>query len=386
MAEDLLTLDLSRVYLEIDETVQQLAWQASRGLSTPASCWRAYLNQLCLNTVSPWLEAESSLGRALSVPKPSLLPTLWEFVTGSAVVLGPWRFILLPTESIDLETLSVPQEWVDIPGWAGDYYLTVQANLDEGWLQVANFTTHRQLKEKGTYDWRDRTYRLDATVAIDDLNVLWVSQDLYPEEAKRMAVADLPALSKDQADSLIQRLGMANANSLPRLAIPFEPWAALLTHGGWRRQLAEHRWGRPERPSVIDWLTTSIDHLSQQIGWQTVSYTAATSSRGSDIAPVQTALTRPISIANQAYQLEISPQGGQVWRFALRSAVPGGLVPADLTLRLLTEDRHSFEGNEVTAYEPVESIFIDVELAPGEGIVWETQPIDNQYDPEILRF
>ena len=211
MTDDALTLDLSQVYLEIDHIAQQQAWPKSRALATPSSRWQAYLNQLCLETVCPWLAEESNRGKALPCPKAALLPTVWELVTGSAVEVGPLRFILLPTETIDLETLTVPQEWVDIPEWIGDYYLTVQVNVDEGWLRIAHFATHAQIKDKAEYDWRDRTYRLDNSHTISDLNVLWISQELYPEEVKRVAVAPLPTLAKAQAENLIQRLGQAEA-------------------------------------------------------------------------------------------------------------------------------------------------------------------------------
>ncbi|MGF1568399.1 MAG: DUF1822 family protein [Nodosilinea sp.] len=389
MTDNLLTLDLSRVYLEIDAAVQQRAWQDSRGASTPASRWNSYLNQICIDTVLPWLEAESTPSRALTTPKPPLLPTIWELVTGSAVEVGPGRLILLPTESIDLETLEVPQEWVDIPTWVGDYYLTLQVNLDEGWLHVANFATHRQLKEKAEYSWQDRVYRQDASDTISDLNVLWVAQALYPAEVKRVAVAALPWLAKAEASSLIQRLGQTHTTPIPRLAIPFERWGALLAHGGWRRQLAETRWGRPSQPSVLDWLSASIDRVSQQVGWQAVSYEAVAAARGHEGPQTQTALSRQVLIAGGTYLLQISPsvdQGTHGWRFELRNAVPAGQVPAGLTLRLLTEDLQPFENNEVTATEPIDSIFIDVELMPSEGIVWDTSPTADQYDAEILRF
>lgn len=397
MTEDMLTLDLGRVYLEIDARVQQRAWQTSQTLATPASRWRAYLNQLCLETVRPWLEAESSAGRAYPSPQPPLLPTIWELVDGTAVELGAWRYILLPTEAVDLETLDVPQEWVDIPQWIGDYYLTVLVNLDQGWVQVAHGATHYQIKQTARYDWRDRTYRLNAAEAIGDLNVLWVSQELYPEEVKRMAVAPLPTLAKAQADSLIQRLGQADTTPLPRLAVPFERWGALVAHGGWRRQLAATRWGEAASPSVLDWLGQQIDRLSQQVGWQGITLEAAgAGARGSGTASPQTALARHLTIEGETYLLQVSPQrnqdqinqdqGNQAWRFELRHLLPAGKVPPGLTLTLLTEDLQSFAGNQVTAHEPVESIYIDVELAPGEGLVWQTSPVADQYDSEILRF
>ena len=63
-----------------------------------------------------------------------------------------------------------------------------------------------------------------------------------------------------------------------------------------------------------------------------------------------------------------------------------GVVPEGVTLRLLTEDLQPFANNEVTAAEPVESLYVDVALSPGEGIVWATEPEADAYESEILRF
>ena len=390
MDDDTLTLDLDRVYLEIDSTRQQEAWQASQALATANSRWRAYLNQVCLATVQPWLESEYAAGQALPSPQPALLPTMWELVTGSAIEVGPWRFILVPTEAIDLEELRVPQEWVDVPSWVGDYYLTVQINLDEGWVHIANFTTHAQLRDKSQYDWRDRAYALKQGDAISDLNVLWIAQELYPEEVKRASVPALPSLPLDHANALIEQLGNVEAVPLPRLAIPFERWGALLAHGGWRSQIAHARWGRPTPLSALDWLSRGVTRLGRQLGWEAVSYEAAIAGARSDQATsTQTALTRQVNIDGMAYALQISPLSGltgQSWRFALHPVQPGGRIPAGVSLRLLTEDLQPFERNEVMANEPAENIFIDVELTPGEGVVWETTPKASQYEPEILRF
>jgi hypothetical protein len=55
-------------------------------------------------------------------------------------------------------------------------------------------------------------------------------------------------------------------------------------------------------------------------------------------------------------------------------------------LRLLTEDLQVFEGNEDVALTAKEQLYIDVTLAPGEGLVWEIEPFPENYDREILHF
>ena len=65
---------------------------------------------------------------------------LWEFVTGFALNLGKSRLVIIPSETIDTDEFSVPQEWVDIPELAADYYLAVQVNFEDRWLRVWGFS------------------------------------------------------------------------------------------------------------------------------------------------------------------------------------------------------------------------------------------------------
>ncbi|MEH2053558.1 MAG: DUF1822 family protein [Nostoc sp.] len=70
----------------------------------------------------------------------------------------------------------------------------------------------------------------------------------------------------------------------------------------------------------------------------------------------------------------------------LRNTNPDAMIPAGFKLRLLTEDLQPFVNNEDTATEAIPQLYIDVELEPGEGLVWEVEPTPDEYDREILRF
>ncbi|MEL6352707.1 MAG: DUF1822 family protein, partial [Cyanobacteria bacterium J06627_28] len=72
------------------------------------------------------------------------------------------------------------------------------------------------------------------------------------------------------------------------------------------------------------------------------------------------------------------------WRFTLQKLT--GLIPAGVTLSLLTEALQPFENNAATSNEPTESLYVDVALAPDEAIVWAVTPTPEQYEAEILRF
>ena len=64
----------------------------------------------------------------------------------------------------------------------------------------------------------------------------------------------------------------------------------------------------------------------------------------------QTALSKAVTIEGEGYRLQLSKilsEQPNAWRFELRKL--NGVVPAGITLRLLTEDLQPFENNEVTA-------------------------------------
>jgi Protein of unknown function (DUF1822) len=378
----------SQLCLEIPAAQRAIASQQSQNFSTSNACWNAYLNSLCVSAVLPWLQeefdAQAKVWQGLTA-----YTHFWEFVNGIAITLNNIRFLLIPSESIDLDEMRVPQEWLDIPSWSADYYLAVQVEPDEGWVRVWGYATHQQLKTMGTYDASDRTYLLNAEDAIADISVLWVARQLGIEDSTKAAVAPLPALSLAQADSLLARLG-DRAVIVPRLAVPFTLWGALLEHGGWRKQLYQRRLGRQEQWSAIEWLQRGVSQFAEQWGWERVSLQGTwQGARGEETIAPSSVLSRQLTIEGQAYELRVIPIGNleeRIWRFELRNTAIGGTVPSGFKLRLLTEDLQSFDNNEDVAPEVVERLYVEVAIAPGEGLVWEVEPTPEDGDLEILRF
>ncbi|MEB3277599.1 MAG: DUF1822 family protein [Lyngbya sp.] len=254
-----LLAEATQLRLEISPTLSDQAWQQSQPYSTPSRRWSAYLNQLCLDTLVPWLQEEYDS----VVQSETLLPNLWELVEGAVITLADQtRLILIPSETIDTDEFRVPQEWVDIPSWIGDYYLAVQVNPDEQSVKVWGYTTHAHLKTEGRYNWRDRTYSLDGSELIGDLNVLWVARQFCPTEQTRSPIAPLSRLTPVEAENLVQRLSRPDV-LVPRLAIPFERWAALLEYNQ-GQPLSQQRQGQ----GAID-LSRWLENLFET-GWQSI--------------------------------------------------------------------------------------------------------------------
>ncbi|MBF2064493.1 MAG: DUF1822 family protein [Calothrix sp. C42_A2020_038] len=352
--------------------------------STAGAYQRALINQLCLDAFL-WMLREEFAITSTVFPNNAALASIWEFVNGTAINFGNARLVLMPTLAMDGDELRVPQEWIDIPEWVGDYYLAVQVNPDEGWVRIVGYTNHRNIKTLGVYNSSDRTYSVESEDLIQNLNVLWLTIQYYPEVTKA-EVPVLPPLPQAQADNLIQRLG---ANTVfPRLEIPFQLWGELLAHGGWRQRLYELRQGITQQASVIQWLQDGVSNFATQLGWLRQEFVVAPSGMRSQEA-TSIGISRQLLIANNTYDLRIFSQGNAeelIWRFELRSSNSENLIPAGLKLRLLTEDLQPFPNNEDSATAPVEMLYVEVMLESGEGIVWEVEPTPKDYEREVLRF
>jgi Protein of unknown function (DUF1822) len=239
-----------QLWLEFSESEQKTALPVTQNYSYEAARHRAFLNRLALAVLLPELSAASATSAQLASSE-----NLWEFVTGFAVNLGKNRLVIIPSENIDTDEFSAPQEWVDIPELVADYYLAVQVNLEDRWLRVWGFSTHDKLKTEGRYDPGDRTYSLDVEDLFENLNTLWVYQQLCP--AEKADIQPLPTLSHNQIERFIGDLGKPSLYS-PRLKMPFAQWGALLAVEDLRGQLYNRRIGKEFALQKVVNLTESI--------------------------------------------------------------------------------------------------------------------------------
>ncbi len=387
MTVDLETLSLNNptnLWLEIPESQQTKIWSGSQAFSTDNRRWMAYLNRLSSQVFLPWLQQEHAQN-AKVFPNSATLPSIWEVTNGTGISFNGKKMVLIPSEAFDISELRVPQEWVDIPSWSADYYLAVQVNVESGYIRIWGYTSQAYLKNMGTYDAGDRTYCLDKEHLISNLNIVWIARQLCPEEITKNETASLPELSTTQANNLIDRLGSQVIN--PRQAIPFTMWGALLENGGWRQRLYEQRQGMPKQWSIRQWIQTEVSEAARQFGWGSIVQPSMEGARGT-ATPQATTLIKKITISGSEYDLLVQPKGrieDRIWRFELRRATVGELIPVGVKLMLLTEDLQPFDGNQAQARTPVESLYIDVALGEAEeGLVWNTQPISDDYEYEVL--
>lgn len=256
---------LTQLTLEVPAAVQQESWQQSQSASSARGQWQTFLNHLCVTVFLPWLQTEY-VPTATTNLNTRTLPKVWDVVNGTALSFDAKRLVLIPDKSLDTSELRVPQEWVDVPQWAGDYFLAVQVNPEAGWLQVWGYTTHAMLKTMGNYDPIDRTYFLDAQQVIQDVSALWVVHQVAVDEVTQATIAPLPTVPVAQADHLLQRLASLEIDQ-PRLELPFELWGALITDDIWRQRLYQQRQGEAVTASRVTQLGQWLQNRFET-GWQ----------------------------------------------------------------------------------------------------------------------
>lgn len=255
-----------QIDLNISRPESAVIWQEAQKQSNPMASYNAYLNRLSVATILPWLE---DFMAAKSIDRPSIefteyrLCSVLELVNGTAIQFGGKRLVLIPADDLDSEEFIVPQEWVDIPSWMGDYYLAVGVNLDgdeeDCWIRLWGFATHQQIKTEGKYDVNFRTYSLKLDRLIQDLTVMPMTLGIQQRET----VNPLSPLSAEEANRLIQNLGNSGIYS-PRLRsqVPFEKWAALLENDQWRQQLYDRRMGVASRKVVVELVADKASELT----------------------------------------------------------------------------------------------------------------------------
>lgn len=273
-----------QIWLKLSTELQTSAWQRSQNHSHASACCNAYLNDLCVNTFVSWLEAwfeEEQFADEMPNQQPApikifqeiFLPSIWEFVNGTAIDIGEIRLALIPSETTDIEEACIPQEWVDIPQWRADYYLAVQVNLDnpeEAWIRFWGYISHEKLKKKGLYEESDRAYYIEQRHLAKDLDLMLL--DPQPVLEPNLRAEPVPRLSTRAVNSLLEQLSHSSVDS-PRLRVEFEQWAAFLVNEEWRQKLYERRLQPVVSTPISHPTRINLGAWFQQVfesGWQSV--------------------------------------------------------------------------------------------------------------------
>jgi len=254
------------VWLEISEEQQKITWKKTENYSFPGNKWQAYLNQLTLTSVLAWLVEDFDW--TVSVWKNDKLSSIWEFITGSKIIVEQQEIVIIPCLSVsgfdddDFE-FAIPAEWVDIPDWTGDYYLPVEIDVEQGKMHIVGYVSYDKIKEKAEYDEGDRTYYLEQNDLILDPNVLLLSLKLSLEKPQKKVREKLQKISSNQAKMFLEKLGNPQI-VLPKNQVNFNTWKALLANDEWREKMYQMR-TIPLKVFISQWVNNIVNE-----GWKTV--------------------------------------------------------------------------------------------------------------------
>ncbi len=313
-------IPITQLALAIPTAMSDLAWQQAQVYRSADSRWNFYLNSVASQLLVEYLVEDFPQIRVWQETN------TWQFVNGSVLELNDKRIVLLPSRAIDNSELVVPQEWLDIPDWAGDYFLAIQIDSDAEMLHCWGYMTHQMLKSKAAYDASDRNYYLNSHFLITDVSGLWAIQQLNPTEVTQTTIAPLLGMTTIQADNLLQRL-VSVAN--PRLEIPFELWGALICDRNWRLQLARLRQGETE--PGLNRLSGWMQNLFVS-GWQAVEDFLG---EDADLAFALRQTATEVSTARRAKALELADRSVLL----LISAVPESDDRLGIQVQLRSRDR-----------------------------------------------
>lgn len=256
--------------LEISPSVITTAETLINCQSTPSAAWRAYYHHIAIATLITWLQAHRPEPITPWLP-PEEQRAFWEGVGGAALQWGEVRIALFATETEDLETWEIPQEWVDLPAFVADYYLAVELHIEadpaDSWLAVVGYATHGMVRE--SHRTEEHCYALPRQALVDDLYLLFLSQRLFGRRWSR--VSAVPQFLPPVRESL---LATCVAAGEPRLALPFEQWGGLFSVAAWRSHLYRERMAQGGREGRIlslgRWLRQWESEIEQAIsqGWQ----------------------------------------------------------------------------------------------------------------------
>jgi Protein of unknown function (DUF1822) len=196
---------------------------------------RVDLNQLCMVAVKKWLSEIFDLELKSVFPcifgGKDNLEFISKLVNGFALQVGKTRLVFIPSQSIDLTEIEIPQEWVDLPNWVGDYYIPIQVDVEGKYLHLWTFISHYDLKNNGEFDRVFRNYEIADGAGSKSLDVLFTACELHSLgelTPKRAEIAPVPILATDEANKLIKQLQQHRSGFSPRLESPSSSWGAIL--------------------------------------------------------------------------------------------------------------------------------------------------------------
>jgi Protein of unknown function (DUF1822) len=233
-------------------------------------------NFQCLAPVKQWIE--ETLGFPCEYTFPYLDSTdkaqgISELVNGFCLKVNGHKIIFIPSQNLDITACEIPQEWVDLPNWRGEYYVPIQIDVEAKYLHLWGMITADRVMESASLDSLFHYYQVDGDRMIHNLEVLWASCELAPTTQGEQ-ISTLVTLSATQAQTSIDRLLATASPNFPRLILPFSEWGAILNHPDYleRYLTTAHRSNfiASQLTNLSDWFEKQAENISHY--WETIEH------------------------------------------------------------------------------------------------------------------
>lgn len=227
----------------------------------------AELNLHCLNIVKAWIEENQGFSCEYIFPYiGSRDRAIGQLLNGFCLKVNGNKIIFIPTENIDLESWEIPQEWIDLPNWLGDYYLPIQVDVEAQYLHLWGVITHAELKKISQPKNQFCYYSIPCGAMNSNLDFLWVACELQIAP-KSDNIPVLNPVNATQAQKLIDRAISTPTPNLPRLILPFSEWGAILNHPEY---LDRYLNSAIQPTNLTDWFDKQAQNLSTY--WQEIKH------------------------------------------------------------------------------------------------------------------
>ncbi|MBL1208910.1 DUF1822 family protein [Geminocystis sp. GBBB08] len=270
--------------IQLSDEIKRETWQQIKQLSNEVASYRGYLNLLARKTFISWLNLMLETNILDTWQLENNL-SIWEFVNGNAIDIDSNRIILIPTETQDKTEIDIPEEWLKIPDWVGNYYVAVEVNIEENYLNFWGYTSYEDLQTHGKLDSFNHTVDFPVEYLENDLNLMCLEYeygwDMIPQ------IESLPLLSPQQKENLFKEI---KDNLSPRLLGNFNQWLSFISNSQTRYQLFCSRqsinlsqWFKGENESTLTKGWQTLTELMQQYFVPDFSLTPVFSSRSLSI-------------------------------------------------------------------------------------------------------
>ncbi|BAQ65279.1 DUF1822 family protein [Geminocystis sp. NIES-3709] len=250
---------IDEIKIQLTDEIKNNCWEKTNCLSNDVTCFRGYLNLLVRNTFCEWLNLMLDINFIDEMALEDNL-SIWEFINGNAINIDLSQIVLIPIETQDKTEFSIPEEWLKIPLWVGNYYIPVEVNLEENYLSFWGYVSHEDVLSYGKLDSFNHCIDFPSECLETDLNLLCLEYEYGWDSIPQ--IQPLSILSSQEKENLFTTI---QDKLSPRIFINFNQWLSFISDNSTRHQLFLNR----QSLNLSQWLYGQFSDAIIK-GWQSL--------------------------------------------------------------------------------------------------------------------